>query len=97
LPDWFTNAAQIVAFARDLIFLLILLIGAVTLLLLYRKVAQLLEIVKRTAKSTEDMVAMVSENIAKPATSRPGMVSGIGKVAMFVLGLLRKKKSNDGG
>jgi len=96
LPDWFTNAAQIVAFARDIIFLLILLIGALTLLLLYRKVAQLLEIVKRTAKSTEDMVAMVSENIAKPATSGSGMISGIGKTAIFFLGLLRRKKSNGG-
>lgn len=96
MPDWFTNAAQIVAFARDLIFLLFLLIGALTLLLLYRKVAQLLDIVKRTAKSTEDMVAMVSENIAKPATSGSGMLSGFGKLAMFVLGLLRKKKSNGG-
>jgi hypothetical protein len=91
LPVWLANTIEIVAFVRDLIFLLILFVGLVALIFIYRKIAQLLEIVKRTARSTEDMVNLISENIAKPAASGSGVAFGLGKIASFLAGFLRRK------
>jgi len=92
LPVWFANAAEIVAFVRDVIFLLLLLFVLIAIILLYSKVSSLLESVKRTAKSTEEMIATLSENIAKPAASNSGVAFGVGKVLSFLLGFFRRKK-----
>lgn len=92
LPVWFANTVEIVAFARDIIFLLLLLFVLIAVILLYSKVSSLLESVKRTAKSTEEMIATVNQNIAQPAASNSGVAFGVGKVVSFLLGFLKRKK-----
>ena len=92
LPAWFANAAEIVAFARDIIFLLILLVALFIVFVLYRKVSTVLESVKRTARSTEEMVAMVTENVARPASRSSGVAFGVGKIFAFLFGLIRRNR-----
>lgn len=92
LPIWLLNTIEIVALVRDVIFLLILLVALIALIFIYRKIAQLLEIVKRTAQSTEDMVNLLNENIAKPAASGSGVAFGIGKFVSFFAGFLRRNR-----
>lgn len=92
LPVWFANATEIVAFVRDVILLLLLLFVLIAIILLYGKVSSLLESVKRTAKNTEEMIATVTENIAKPAASKSGVAFGLGKVLSFLFGFFRRKK-----
>lgn len=96
LPEWFTAAAGIVAFARDILLFLLLLVLVLVMVMVYVKVSQLLEVIKRTAKSTEDMVNMVSENLAKPAIAGSGSGMRLGRIIGLVIGLLRRKKNNGG-
>ena len=91
LPVWFANAAEIVAFARDVIFLIILIIALIATFVLFRKVSSLLESVKVMAKSAEELVATVSKGIAKPAASNSRAAFGLGKLVSFLWGLFKRK------
>ena len=92
LPVWFANAAEIVAFARDVIFLIILIIVLIAIFVLFRKVTSLLESVKVMAKSAEELVTTVTESIAKPVASKSGAAFGFGKLVSFLWGLFKRKK-----
>ena len=79
-------------------FLLLVGVTILVVLILYRKVATILDSAKRTLKSTEDIVSTVSNRVARPAAVGSGAAFGAGKVVAFLLGLSRRSKGgkNDG-
>ena len=94
-----TDAAEIIAVIRDIVFIVLLLVAlvvAVAAAVLVRKVSSVLNTAKRTAKGVEDMVATVSGSVIRPATAGSGVAFGAGKILAFILGLARRKKKQGG-
>jgi hypothetical protein len=103
------DAQQIIAIARDIVFLVLVLAVLLVVLALYRKVSGVLGSVKRTVEDTEHIISIVSSKIAGPAAAGSGVASGAGKVASFLFGFGRRrgrgrdrrerdgKESRDGG
>ena len=95
-----TDAAEWLAMIRDIVLLLLLSMAIVAVLILYRKVASVVDSAKRTMKSAEEIVSAVSDKVVKPATAGSGVASGAGKVAAFLWGFKgrrRKKGGSDDG
>ena len=91
-PLSLTETADIIGIIRDVAFIFILLLAIVTSLLLYRKVSALLDSVKRTVKSAEEISTALSDKIVRPAAAGSGVAFGAGKLAAFVLGLAKKRR-----
>ncbi len=92
----YTDAADIIAVIRDIVFILLLLVTLVVAVVLLRKVSSILNSAKRTAKAVEDMMSTVSSGVVKPAAAGSELAFGAGKVMAFILGLGRRKKKQGG-
>ena len=94
-----TEIAQIIALIRDVAFLLlliVLLLIALFFFVLYRKVASLIDSVRRTVKEVEQIATTVSNKIVAPAAAGSGVAFGAGKVVSFITGMSRRKKERGG-
>ena len=91
-----TDTAEIIAMIRDIAFLVLLLMAILAMLILYRKLASMIDSARRTVKQAEDIVSAVSTKVVKPATAGSGAVFGAGKLVSFLFGL-RKKRRERGG
>ena len=83
---------QIVAVARDIVFLVLVMVVLLMVLVLYRKVAGVLNSARRTLEDTEEIVSTVSTRLVGPAAAGSGVAFGVGKLASFLFGLNRKRK-----
>ena len=79
------SIAEIIAMARDIAFLSVLLVIMVVFLVLYLKVSALIDSGKRIAKSTEDTVSTLSTRFAEIAPADMDMASSAGKAASLLL------------
>ena len=84
-----TEIADIVGVIRDFALIFVLLIALVFLLVVYKKVSSVLDSVRRTMNSAEEVAAAVSSGIVKPARRGSGVAFGAGKVAASIFGLMR--------
>ena len=87
--------ADVTGIVRDILLVLIVLVSLFILVGVYRKLSAVLESVKRTAASVDEMVETVSERIVGPATAGSGAAYGLGKAMAFFSG--RKSKTSKGG
>ena len=80
----------LVAILRDAIIVLtfvmfvMLLVGFFSL---YKKVASVLDSVKKIADSTGEMTEIISDKIVRPAKAGAGFAFGLGKAAAFLRGM----------
>ena len=86
-----TEFAEWIGIVRDGVLLLLLVVLVLVLLMLYFKVSGILGSVKRFG----DMVSTVSDSV-KPVAASSGVVFSVGKVLVFLLGLIRKRKGGEG-
>ena len=91
-----TEFAETVGVIRDFVLIVIFLLAIIVLLVLYKKIAGVLDSAKRTLKSAEDVAAAVSEKVVGPAASGSGLAFGAGKLVGFVLGLSGKRRRKGG-
>ena len=91
-----TDTAEIIAMARDIVFLLLLLVLLVVALVLFLKLSSMISSVKRTIRDAEEMVSTVSGSVVRPAAAGSGIAFGAGKVVAFLFGLGRRKKKKGG-
>ena len=87
--------AEIVGVVRDVIVIVAFLFSIALLLgmfVLYRKLSRLIDSVKRTMESAEQIVDAVSTKIVGPAAAGSGVAFGLGKAAAFITGLRGKKR-----
>ena len=91
-----TEIAQIIALIRDVAVLLLLIVLLLIPLILYRKIASLIDSVRRTVKEAEQIATTVSDKIVGPAAAGSGVAFGAGKVVSFITGMSRRKKERGG-
>ena len=91
-----SDAAEIIAMIRDIVFLLLLLVVLVAALVLFLKVSAVADSVKRTIRDAEEMVSTVSGSVVRPAAAGSGVAFGAGKILAFMWGLGRRKKKKGG-
>lgn len=94
-----TDTAEIIAMARDIVFLLMMLLLLVLLvvaLVLFRKVSAVVDSAKRTIRGAEEMVSTVSGSVVRPAAAGSGIAFAAGKILAFIWGLGRRKKNKGG-
>ena len=87
-----TEIAEWIALARDVAFLVLLLVLLVVALKLYFSLSSVLGSAKRVIKAAEEITTTVSESVVGPATAGSGVAYGAGKVMAFLAGLSRRKK-----
>ena len=90
-----STSAEIIGIIRDVLFIAILLISTVAVLLLYKTVKGLLDSVKRTVGSVEEITGTISDRIVSPAAAGSGVAFSVGKLFSFVVGMLKKDKEKD--
>ena len=91
------SVAETIAIIRDIVILVILVIGILVMLFLFLKVSTLLNSVRRTLEDTENVVSTISDRIVRPATSGSGTAFRLGKAAAFISGVFgrgRRKKED---
>ena len=88
-----SDTAEIITIVRDIAFLVLLLF----LMILIFKVYTFVNSAKRTAKGAEEIVATVADKVVGRAVAGSGVAFGAGKVAAFLLGLRRNRRSGKGG
>ncbi len=94
----FSAFADIIVVIRDFLVILLLVLVFVVLLCFYLKVSRLLDSMRRTTKSMEDVWKVISDGILGSASAGSGIAYGAGKVTAFLMGLKPdKKKNGDGG
>ncbi|MBI2855884.1 MAG: hypothetical protein HYX93_03455 [Chloroflexi bacterium] len=98
------DAEELVALIRDLT--LILFAGFATLvlflatllgMLLYRKIAPILDSARNTAKQAEELSSQLGEKVVKPLVSGSAFAYAAGRVVAFMLGLSRGKGGRKNG
>ena len=89
------DTQQIVAIARDIVFLVLVLVVLMVVFALYRKLSGVLNSAKRTMEDTEDIISTVSSRLVGPAAAGSGVAFGAGKLAAFLFGLGRRRKERD--
>ena len=95
---------DVVAVIRDLSIILfigvgtsVLLLTTVLGLLLYRKVAPILDSAKATIKYTQEATSQLSEKVVKPLIGASTRTFTVGRVVAFILGLSLGKGGNKNG
>ena len=91
-----TDTAEIIAMARDIVFLALLLVLLLVALVLFLKVSSVMRSVKRTIRDAEEMVSTVSGSVVRPAAAGSGIAFGAGKILAFMFGLRRRRKKKGG-
>ena len=86
------DAAETIAMIRDIAFLAILVVMLLVVVLVYFKVAAVLNLAKRTLEDIEGIASTVAEKVVGPAAAGTGVAFGAGKLAAFLLGVRRKRK-----
>ena len=97
VPGLLEDIALYVGLARDILLLLLLLVTLLVVLFTYRKISRVFRAANRIVKETEEIVSAVSGKIVKPAASGSGVAFGVGKIAAFLYGLIRRKRGSDDG
>ena len=80
---------------RDIVFLALLVVMTLAVLLIYVKVSKVMNMVRRTLEDIEGVVSTVSEKLVAPAAAGSGLAFGAGKVAAFLFGTRRSKKTKE--
>ena len=92
------DAVEIIAVIRDILIILVMVVGVLAIVLLYWSISRLLKTVSRTADKVSDVVSEVSDKLVKPATAGSGAAFALGKLASIVVGFGSKKNDeNDKG
>ena len=98
------DAEELVAVVRDLTIILfigvgisVLLLATVLGLLLYRKVAPILDSAKATMKNTQEATSQLSEKVVKPLIGASTLTFSAGRVVAFILGISRGKGGRKNG
>jgi hypothetical protein len=90
------SAAEIIGMIRDIVLISILLVTLLLLVVLYSKLSSVMDSIRRTMKSAEEVTGALSAKIVGPAAAGSGVAFGAGKVAAFILGLSKKRKRRGG-
>ena len=90
--DTVADVALILGMARDALLFILLLALLVGVLIVVRKISDLLNEVHKVVADTRKMVETLTENVVEPAASNSGVAYGAGKVGAFILGLRRNKR-----
>ena len=95
---------ELVALIRDLTFILfagvamlVLFLATALGVLLYRKIAPILDSAKTTAKQAEELSSQLSEKVVKPLISGSAFAYSAGRVIGFILGLSKGKGGRNNG
>jgi hypothetical protein len=92
LLDIINDIATIVGLARDVILLLLLTAALIAVLVIAKKVTDLLRTVKQTAEKAQDVLDTVSEKVVTPAASNPGALRALVSLLGFLFGRFRRSK-----
>ncbi len=89
---------------RDLFIVIFSIVGiaatvflSIIILLVYRRVRDILDAGKATMVNIRDITSMVSESIVKPLASVAGFLQGILRFLEFILGPIRRREAKRGG
>ena len=83
----------IVAMARDIAFITLLLVGTLLVLLLYRKVSALSVSARRARESVEEIMLTFSSGFVRPQGRRSAVMSGLGKGTSWLRRCLRRRRN----
>ena len=90
----FVETIQII---RDFVIIAGFLIVIVLVVILYRKITNILNLTGRIFQSVGDLSDAVSENLVEPVKSGTGLIFGVGKLVSFVLSLSGRAKRETKG
>ena len=90
------DIADVIGIVRDFLLIFALLAAILILLVLYKKLASLLDSAGRAMRNAEEVATSISSRIVRPATAGSGMASGIGKLVAFITGFSRRSTSKGG-
>ncbi len=85
--------ATYVGLVRDFVILGLLLIVLVAILVIYRKITDLVDSTKETVKNVQEITGGISGKFAKPAVAGAGVAVGAGKAGAFLLNLIRRRRT----
>ena len=90
-----TEIAEVISMFRDVLIIIVLIVGAIFLLNIFIKLRSLLNLLSKTSKNLEQIIETVSNLLVERNSMASGFTLGIWKFISLIGGLKSSKNKGD--